>query len=67
MVKFNKKLICNICGKDTQNSNGWHLEYNLDFCSNHCVAVWIEKTEKYIDKYFSGLKTRGRKPKGRSE
>lgn len=49
MTKFYKKLLCNVCGKDTENANGWHLKYDLDFCSNKCVADFIERTERFID------------------
>ncbi len=34
--------VCDVCAKDTLVENGWHLDGNLDFCSNKCVAKYIE-------------------------
>jgi hypothetical protein len=44
---------CDYCGRDSDISTGWHLKLDqeingetvyLDFCSNSCVADYIEKT-----------------------
>lgn len=44
--KPNKKetLPCIVCGENTFVGEGWHLKGNLNFCSNKCVAGFIEKT-----------------------
>ena len=51
-----QKMTCDICGKNSLKDTGWHLAYDLDFCSNICVARWIEATEKYINKYSKVFK-----------
>jgi len=35
-------LYCETCNKNTEIATGWHLEGNLNFCSNQCVAKYLE-------------------------
>ena len=37
-----KKYPCNVCGKNTLVSGGWHLNKGLNFCGNLCVTKYIE-------------------------
>ena len=41
---------CVICGEKTMVSGGWHLNRNINLCSNGCVAKYIETTEKFIER-----------------
>ena len=35
---------CIVCKKNSETSHGWHLcEGNLNFCSNKCVARFLER------------------------
>lgn len=38
-----KQEKCDSCGKRTDVSSGWHLKNGLNFCSNLCVANFLEK------------------------
>ena len=33
---------CVMCGKNTFVAGGWHLKRGIDFCSNECVAEYLE-------------------------
>ena len=43
---------CEICGKNTFVKSGWHLfrDGSLNFCSNECVARFIEDLEYILKK-----------------
>lgn len=60
-MRTQKKDSCDICGKKTYVSDGWHLKIKqkllgkqiyLNFCSNLCVAEYIEET---MSGYFKDL------------
>ena len=40
---FKRKIRCDMCGKRSNTKTGWHLKNNLNFCSNACVAKFIER------------------------
>ncbi len=54
-MKKGKKYLCNVCKKNTLVSEGWHLEHDLDFCSNQCVADFIEKMFDYMVGFINKL------------
>ena len=63
-MKKGKKALCDVCKKNTYVADGWHLEGDLDFCSNQCVAFYIEKTMplmykkmKILEKILKRLET----------
>ncbi|MEK6881303.1 MAG: hypothetical protein AABY22_16900 [Nanoarchaeota archaeon] len=37
-----KLYSCEVCEKETRITTGWHLEGNLNFCSDNCVSKYIE-------------------------
>lgn len=39
---------CVMCGKNTFVASGWHLKGGLDFCSDKCVAEYLETSHKDI-------------------
>jgi hypothetical protein len=43
-------LPCDICEKETQVRSGWHLEGDLNFCSNQCVSKYIENNMQELFK-----------------
>ena len=47
-----KTISCRVCAKQTLQKQGWHLKNGLDFCSNACVAKFIESAfpRKYKQK-----------------
>lgn len=40
---------CVTCGKNSETTSGWHLRDGLDFCSNECVAAYLERGLKEIE------------------
>ncbi len=43
-------VICEMCINESNVSSGFHLKYDLNFCSNECISSWVEKTEKFLRK-----------------
>ena len=59
-----KGMPCDYCGKPTYVKEGWHLKAGkiyLSFCSNKCVANYIEKTMVLLFKKLNNQEKRIKK------
>jgi hypothetical protein len=57
-MKKIKKEKCIVCGKNTLVKDGWHLKPNLNFCSYHCIATYIEVFHKNMIKDLNKIEKR---------
>jgi len=39
---------CVVCGRNTFLASGWHLKGGIDFCSNECVAEYLETGHSHL-------------------
>jgi hypothetical protein len=41
--KMKEKIPCSVCGDETNTPKGYHLRYNINFCSEKCMYDFIEE------------------------
>ena len=57
-MKTDKMYACEICEKETRIDKGWHLEGNLNFCSDSCVTRYIEINMRELFKVVANQEKR---------
>jgi hypothetical protein len=50
-----------VCGKNTEVKTGWHLKYGLDFCSDRCVASYVEILYRDIQRFHRKISNHERR------
>jgi len=59
--KRNVKWRCEICKQSSYTPQGWHLSNDLNFCSDKCVAIYLEKfatKQKELEKRITEVEKR---------